>query len=67
MCSSDLLLTYEQDGAHFYAIEGVGFHYEAYRQAVLLPTNQRYYAFPAWLPVGHCVFCERLCGQNVCR
>jgi hypothetical protein len=60
------LLRFTQDGAPFFAIEGVGFHYEAYRSNVLQEVNRRYYAFPAWLPVGDCVFCRRLCGHSDC-
>ena len=61
------LLTFHQDGAKFYAIEGQGFHYEAYRQTILEAVNRNYYAFPTWLPVGGCVFCQRLCGHDSCR
>lgn len=60
------LLTITQRGATFYAVEGTGFNYPAYRQAVLLPVNARYYAFPDWLPVWDCPFCQRLCGAARC-
>ncbi|MFT3856489.1 MAG: glycosyltransferase family 39 protein [Aquabacterium sp.] len=60
------LLTFQQDGVPFYAVEGQGFRYEAYRQTVLAEVNRRYYQFPAWLPVRACVFCERYCGQARC-
>ena len=60
------LLTYRQDGVPFYAIEGVNFHHEAYRSVVMSEINRRYYDFPDWLPVRHCAFCMRYCGQVRC-
>jgi 4-amino-4-deoxy-L-arabinose transferase-like glycosyltransferase len=60
------LLTYRQDGIDFYAVEGVNFHYDRYRELVMGEVNRRYYAFPAWLPVWHCSFCRRYCGADRC-
>lgn len=55
-----------QDGQPFHVIEGRGFDYVVYRERVLREVNRRYYAFPSWLPVRGCVFCERLCGAPRC-
>jgi 4-amino-4-deoxy-L-arabinose transferase-like glycosyltransferase len=60
------LLRYRQNLMDFYAVEGKGFRYAAYRDGVLADINRRYYRFPSWLPVGDCPFCERLCGQKRC-
>lgn len=46
-------------GARFYIVLGRGFDYEAYRQGVLALVRDRYYRIPAYLPQGHCSFCER--------
>lgn len=61
------LLTFEQDGVPFYAVEGVNFRHEVYRRIVTAEVNRRYYNFPDWLPVWGCPFCERLCGQPRCQ
>lgn len=60
------LLTFQQDGATFYAVEGVGFRHEAYRAQVTAQVNRLYYRFPAWLPVWGCSFCQRYCGADRC-
>ncbi len=60
-------LTFTQDGAPFYVVEGVNFHYEQYRQHVMGEVNRRYYHFPSWLPVWHCSFCQRYCGADRCQ
>ncbi|HYR26304.1 MAG TPA: glycosyltransferase family 39 protein, partial [Aquabacterium sp.] len=60
------LLTFQQSGATFYAVEGVNFHYAAYRQQVMAEINRRYYHFPSWLPVQDCPFCRRYCGAERC-
>jgi len=60
------LLRFQQDGAMFYAVEGKGFDYAAYKAGVLTEINRRYYRIPAWLPTGECAFCQRLCGANRC-
>ena len=60
------LLTFQQDGATFYALEGVNFSYRAYREQVMSEVNRRYYAFPSWLPVWGCSFCQQYCGADRC-
>jgi hypothetical protein len=60
------LLTYRQSGMAFYAVEGSGFKYAAYRDGVLTDINNRFYRIPGWLPLNACPFCERLCGQSRC-
>lgn len=60
------LLRYQQDGAAFYAVEGVNFHYAVYREQVMAEVNRRYYRFPSWLPVWGCAFCQRYCGADRC-
>ncbi len=60
------VLTFSQDGVPFYAVEGEGFNYAAYKSGVLAPIYSRYYNIPSWLPMTGCPFCERLCGQVRC-
>jgi hypothetical protein len=60
------LLTLKQNEATFYAIEGVGFNYEAYRIGELSSIFQSYYNIPLWLPMTGCPFCQRYCGQVRC-
>ncbi|WP_372826145.1 ArnT family glycosyltransferase [Polaromonas sp.] len=60
------VLRYVQDGVPFYAVEGRGFNYPAYRDGVLATIYRRYYNIPVWLPMTGCPFCERLCGQVRC-
>ena len=60
------VLRYVQDGVPFYAVEGRGFNYPAYRDGVLATIYRRYYNIPGWLPMTGCPFCERLCGQVRC-
>ena len=60
------LLTFNQNGAMFYAVEGVGFNFEAYRQGVLGTVFKRFYNIPKALPMTGCPFCERYCGQTRC-
>jgi hypothetical protein len=60
------LLSFTQDGVPFYAVEGRGFNFAAYRDGVLATIYSRYYNIPAWLPMTGCPFCERLCGQVRC-
>jgi 4-amino-4-deoxy-L-arabinose transferase-like glycosyltransferase len=64
--ASTELLTFRQDGATFYAVEGKGFNYAAYKAGVLADINRRYYRIPAWLPAGDCAFCVRFCGKDRC-
>ncbi len=60
------VLGFSQDGVPFYAVEGRGFNYAAYKQGVLATIYSRYYNIPRWLPMTGCPFCERLCGQVRC-
>jgi hypothetical protein len=59
-------LSFEQNGVPFYAVEGKGFNYQAYREGVLGVAFKRYFNIPAWLPMTGCPFCERYCGQVRC-
>jgi hypothetical protein len=60
------LLTYQQSGITFYAVEGKGFHYEAYRDGPLTDVLNRYYRIPDGLPLAACPYCERVCGKTRC-
>lgn len=60
------LLRFEQDDLTFYALEGRGFKYDAYRREVLGDIFRRYYNIPKWLPMSGCPFCERYCGAVRC-
>ncbi len=60
------LFTFMQSGVPFYAAEGTGFNYQAYRQGVLGSIFQRFYKIPRVLPMTGCPFCERYCGQVRC-
>ncbi len=60
------VLAFTQDGVPFYALEGVGFRYAAYRDGVLGVAFKRFYNIPSWLPMTGCPFCERYCGQVRC-
>ena len=60
------VLSFMQNGVPFYAVEGTGFQYEAYRQGVLGTIYQRFYNIPRALPMTGCPFCERFCGQVRC-
>lgn len=60
------VLSFSQSGVTFYALEGTGFKYEAYRQGVLGTIYKRYFNIPGWLPMTGCPFCERYCGQVRC-
>lgn len=59
-------LQFEESGVRFYAVEGTGFNYKAYREGVLGQIYKRYYNIPQWLPMTGCSFCERYCGQVRC-
>lgn len=61
------LLSFSQDGVPFYAVEGRGFNYAAYKDGVLSTIYRRFYSIPAWLPMTGCPFCERLCGEVRCQ
>jgi hypothetical protein len=60
------VLEFAQDGAVFYAVEGTGFNYPAYREGVLGVIYKRFYNIPKALPMTACPFCERYCGQVRC-
>ena len=60
------VLTFMQSGVPFYAVEGTGFNYDAYRQGVLGSIFKRFYNIPRALPMTGCPFCERYCGQVRC-
>lgn len=53
-------------GATFYLVLGRGFDYVAYRDRVLAPLRDKYYAIPRYLPQGRCYFCERYFGSSTC-
>jgi hypothetical protein len=57
----------EVRGANFWIVLGRVFNYAAYRDGVLEPIRQRWYAVPAWLPMTQCYFCERYFPQRACR
>jgi hypothetical protein len=59
-------IAFEQNGVPFYAVEGKGFNYPAYREGVLGVAFKRYFNIPTWLPMTGCPFCERYCGQARC-
>jgi hypothetical protein len=53
-------------GATFHVVLGRGFDFAAYREKILKPLQQRYYAIPWYLPQGRCYFCERYLGTSTC-
>ncbi len=53
-------------GATFHIVLGRGFDFVAYREKVLSPLRDRYYAIPWYLPQGRCYFCERYFGAATC-
>jgi Dolichyl-phosphate-mannose-protein mannosyltransferase len=60
------ILTFNQNGAIFHAIEGRNFNYAAYQTGVLQEIYRRYYNIPSWLPMTGCPFCQRYCGHVRC-
>lgn len=60
------VLSFSQNGVPFYAVEGTGFNYPAYREIVLGTIFKRFYNIPSVLPMTGCPFCERYCGQVRC-
>ena len=54
-------------GVDFHLIEGHGFRYEPYRDAILDEIRRRWYALPAWLPQGPCYFCDRYFPERSCH
>jgi len=53
-------------GASFHLVLGRGFDFAAYREQVLKPVRERFYAIPWYLPQGRCYFCERYFGAPTC-
>jgi hypothetical protein len=53
------LLSFEQDALTFYAVEGKGFNFAAYKKGVIDVIASRYYRVPLWLPVTGSPFCQR--------
>ena len=61
------VLQFTQSGVPFYALEGTGFKFEAYRQVVLGTIYKKFFNIPKFLPMTGCPFCERYCGQVRCE
>jgi hypothetical protein len=59
--------SFTEAGATYYIVLGRGFSYPTYRAQVLEPMRRRYYAIPAYLPQGHCYFCERYFESATCE
>ncbi len=59
--------SFELRGARFWRVKGEGFDYAAYRDGVLAPVRQKYYAIPAWLPQTACYMCDRYFPGETCR
>jgi hypothetical protein len=53
-------------GATFHVVLGRGFDFGAYREGVLKPVRDRFYAIPSYLTQGRCYFCERYFDAPVC-
>jgi len=53
-------------GATFHVVLGRGFDFAEYRERVLKPVRERFYAIPRYLPQGRCYFCERYFGAPIC-
>ena len=47
------------DGVAFYAVDGVGFRYQPYRDTVLATIAEQFHQVPPWLPNLGSPFCER--------
>ncbi len=58
--------TFTVSGAAFHVVLGRGFDFAAYRDGVLKPVRERYYAVPRYLPQRRCYFCERYFGAATC-
>ena len=58
--------SFTEAGATFHVVLGRGFDYAAYRERVLAPVRESYYAIPRYLPQGRCWFCERYFGEATC-
>ena len=61
------MLQFNQSGVTFYALEGTGFKFEAYRQGVLGTIYKQFFNIPQFLPMTGCPFCERYCGKVRCE
>lgn len=61
------LYTVTVAGQRFNVVEGHGFHFDRYREGVLMEIARRYYRIPSWLPMSGCPFCERVCGGVRCE
>lgn len=59
--------SFDVEGARFYLVLGEGFDYPRYREQVLRPVKERYYAVPRFLPMGGCYFCEKYFPGEACR
>jgi len=57
---------FTEAGATFHIVLGRRFDYAAYRDRVLAPVRESYYAIPGYLPQGRCWFCERYFGETTC-
>jgi hypothetical protein len=57
---------FTEAGATFHLVLGRGFDYASYRERVLVPVRDSFYAIPRYLPQGHCYFCERYFGAQAC-
>lgn len=53
------LRTFKVRGASFYALLGEGFRYPVYREKVLKPILEEYYAIPEGLPTGAAYFRDK--------
>jgi dolichyl-phosphate-mannose-protein mannosyltransferase len=58
--------SFTEAGATFHLVLGRGFDYATYRERVLAPVRDSYYAIPRYLPQGRCYFCERYFGASAC-
>jgi len=47
------------EGVAFYAVDGVGFRYQPYRETVLASITEQFHQVPHWLPNLGSPFCER--------
>jgi 4-amino-4-deoxy-L-arabinose transferase-like glycosyltransferase len=53
-------------GVRFHLVVGQHFDFARYRAEVLSEIRERYYRVPAYLPQGHCYFCERYFDGPIC-
>ena len=50
---------FEIEGVAFFAVDGVGFRFQAYRDGVLTEVAREFHNVPSWLPALGSPFCER--------